>query len=149
MTSSDVIGLLPFTISLVKLYNCFWLWKTILKHTRNIRLSVTIQTLWEEDICHNYIAPPLTLGGCAITFSPVKQHFSPLKVFTGLNFEARRLRFFFILELIYTSIIPRCFLFFSIRKFRAPSVNFFHKMSKFLNVFENELNIWNINNKEL
>ena len=101
MTSCDVIGLPPVTILLVTLYNCFLTVEDYTKEsrlTRNSRHSVTIQTLWEEDLCH-YIDPPVTLGG----YSPVSSIFSPSKLFTGHNFEGRTLRFFAIISLFIPS----------------------------------------------
>ena len=73
MTSCDVIGLPPVTISLVTLYNCFFTVEDFTKDTQEISGSLLS---FHTDVVRggslSYIAPTVTLGGCAITFSPVK-----------------------------------------------------------------------------
>ena len=77
------------------------------------------------------------LGVCAITFSIVKYHFSPLKVFTSRNFEDRTLRF---LRLQAYFILPQFFVaFFSIRKFCSSSADSFQKIRIFFLLFFRKL----------
>ena len=66
----EVIGMPLVTISLVTLYNCFLTVENYTKDTQEI--SGTQYTDVVRGGYVSYIAPPVTLGCCAITFSPVK-----------------------------------------------------------------------------
>ena len=76
MTSRDVIGLPQVTISLATIYNnyCFLTVEDYTKDTREIS-GTQLPYRRRQRRIFVIIAPPVTLGGYAITFSPVEYHF--------------------------------------------------------------------------
>ena len=101
----------------------------------------------------SYIAPPVTLRRlCYYPLSCKVAIFSPLKVFTGRNFEARTLRFLHLEAFLF---LYKTFLFiFLIRKFCASSCGLQNESIYFLffifsNFFRTELDIGKINCKVL
>ena len=111
MASRNVIGLPPVTMSLVTLYNCFLTVEDYTNDTQKFQAHS-----YHTDVVRGGSLSTRDARRLCNYLLSYKVPFSPMKVFTGRNFEARKLRVLHLEAYLY--LHNSLSFIFSIRKFK-------------------------------